>query len=1256
MPRFSRSLKTAFAWAVLASGALASVLASLHVRQVIEQDRVRQFAFNCDQVALKVQEHLDAYALILRGGAGLFAASDTVRRDAWHAYVETLRANGSIPGVQGIGFAQVIPPEQLTAHIERVRGQGFPEYSVSPPGTRPLYTSILYLEPFRGRNLRAFGFDMYAEPVRRAAMDQARDTGEAALSGKVELVQETDSDIQPGTLMYFPVYRNGAPIDTLEQRRAALLGWVYSPYRMKNLMTGILGDWESQEGTTVDLQLYDGSTASPANLLFDSKPQLVQQRDSRFIQERALDFHGRHWLLVCDRSAPGATVSGIGYAPWTTLAGGLALSTLLFWLMRAQINTRANAIRIAAELTAEINQSRDLLRKSHEQVQLLLTNAPEAIYGVDPHGNCTFCNNACLRLLGYQHLEDLLGKSMHSHIHAKRADGTPLPIAECRICRALQSGETVHLEDEVFWHRDGTPFPAECWSAPQGQDGVQCGAVVSFWDLTERQRLERMIARSRNVLMTVIDTAPLGVFWKDRDLRFLGCNKAFAAGAGMTHPRDLIGKDDYDMGWAAQAEQYRADDREVIESGIAKLSFEEPQTTPDGQTLWLRTSKVPLRNQSGEVFGLLGVYEDITDHKLLQDERDRALDLLTKIANRVPGVVFQYRLREDGSSCFPFASEGIRDIYRVSPEDVREDASPVFAVLHPDDYDDTITSIRQSAQDLSPWRHEYRIRFDDGPVHWLWGNALPQREADGTTLWHGFITDVTERKEAEEALRISEERLKVITSRAPDGIVMLDPAGNITFWNEAAATIFGYAREEVIGRELHALLVPRSYREAHGRAFPHFRRTGQGPAIGRSVELTGLRKDGSEFHLALSLSAARVTDAWSAIGIVRDITEMKRMQDALTRSESEMRTTLYGIGDGVISLDSSSCILLMNPVAEALTGWSEWESRGKRLDEVWCVVDDETRAGVQDPVTSALRQGGAVAITTNVLLIARDSTERPIRGSAAPIFNRQRITGVVLVFHDMSKEKELQEKLLISEKLAVMGRLVADVSHELNNPLAIVIGRTELLLRNSDGLPTSCTEKLGIVLQNARRCKTILSGLLGYTGTIGKQTGVVAPDAMIHEAVAAVAYQYDMSAITVIVDCKVPADAEVPGAKDALLSVFINLIRNARQAMTGPGNLTVTVAPQDDRYLRIAILDTGIGISSEKLQTLFQPFRSGWQGGDGTGLGLTTSLGIIETHGGRLWVESEGEGRGAQFTILLPYRTRNDVEDTTHAAHHPENQ
>lgn len=138
-------------------------------------------------------------------------------------------------------------------------------------------------------------------------------------------------------------------------------------------------------------------------------------------------------------------------------------------------------------------------------------------------------------------------------------------------------------------------------------------------------------------------------------------------------------------------------------------------------------------------------------------EKQRALELLTKIAHSVPGVVYQYRQRPDGRSCFPFASDGIREIYRVSPEDVRVDATQVLSTIHPADLDQFLTTIQTSAQNLTRWHHEYRVMFDDGTVRSLLGNAMPEREADGATLWHGFITDITDitaRKQKEEETRI----------------------------------------------------------------------------------------------------------------------------------------------------------------------------------------------------------------------------------------------------------------------------------------------------------------------------------------------------------------------------------------------------------------------------------------------------------------------------------------------------------------------
>jgi PAS domain S-box-containing protein len=154
-------------------------------------------------------------------------------------------------------------------------------------------------------------------------------------------------------------------------------------------------------------------------------------------------------------------------------------------------------------------------------------------------------------------------------------------------------------------------------------------------DITQRRETLRSLAESRDLLMAVIDTIPMRVFWKSPSLHYLGCNTAFAQDAGKNAPGQLIGKDDYDMSWSDQADLYRADDMAVIRSGVAKLNFEEPQTTPDGKTIWLRTSKIPLVNKQGEGFGVLGLYEDITERRAIEAELDQyRKDLEVKVAER----------------------------------------------------------------------------------------------------------------------------------------------------------------------------------------------------------------------------------------------------------------------------------------------------------------------------------------------------------------------------------------------------------------------------------------------------------------------------------------------------------------------------------------------------------------------------------------------------------------------------------------------
>jgi CHASE1-domain containing sensor protein len=209
--------------------------------------------------------------------------------------VNALRINDRYPGLHGIGFAEYIPSSGLAAHIEEVRAEGFAEYKVWPEKARQEYTSIIYLEPFSASNLRAFGYDMFSDPVRRAAMSRARDTGEAALSGKVRLVQEASEDVQAGVLLYLPYYGSSNPPETVEERRASLAGYVYAPLRMDDFVRATL----PTELDILDLRIFDGEAMEENFLLFDSEKNRSQPLPvPKFKQVMPLSMYGRTWTIA----------------------------------------------------------------------------------------------------------------------------------------------------------------------------------------------------------------------------------------------------------------------------------------------------------------------------------------------------------------------------------------------------------------------------------------------------------------------------------------------------------------------------------------------------------------------------------------------------------------------------------------------------------------------------------------------------------------------------------------------------------------------------------------------------------------------------------------------------------------------------------------------------------------------------------------------------------------------------------------------
>ncbi|MBK7655089.1 MAG: response regulator [Betaproteobacteria bacterium] len=268
------------------------------------------------------------------------------------------------------------------------------------------------------------------------------------------------------------------------------------------------------------------------------------------------------------------------------------------------------------------------------------------------------------------------------------------------------------------------------------------------------------LADSQTLLQSVIDTSPVRVFWKNRELKYLGCNPAFAQDAGKKSPSELIGRDDFSMGWAAQAELYRADDRQVMESGLPRLGFEEPQSTPDGRMTWIRTSKVPLRNTANEVVGVLGMYEDITERKASEQKLLESESRFRELVESIPG--FAYRCKFDSNWTMAYFSPGFTELTGHSIEDFVDNRVRSYAsIIHPDDLDFVDRVVRTGTENRQPFEIEYRIFDSQGRIIWVGERGCGHFDQDGQTNYLiGVIFDITKRKQNELELEQHRHRLQ----------------------------------------------------------------------------------------------------------------------------------------------------------------------------------------------------------------------------------------------------------------------------------------------------------------------------------------------------------------------------------------------------------------------------------------------------------------------------------------------------------------
>jgi nitrogen fixation negative regulator NifL len=555
--------------------------------------------------------------------------------------------------------------------------------------------------------------------------------------------------------------------------------------------------------------------------------------------------------------------------------------------------------------------------------------------------------------------------------------------------------------------------------------------------------------------------------------------------------------------------------------------------------------------------------------------------------------------------------------------------------IHPEDRDRVRTTRAESQRQGTAFRSEYRMLRDDGSVVWVLDEAVVVRDAQGRAVAvQGVALDVTERKAAEAERRVRSTAL----AAAANGILITDAEGRIEWVNPEFTRMTGYTFEDARGRTPRILASGRHDADFYGRLWSTIRagRVWRGEMVNR-------RKDGTTYCEEQSITPVRAghdpaSPITHFVAIKQDITERKHADTLVRQSEEYYRSLIDNALDVIVVIDAAGIVRYASPSVERILGY--------RPDEM---VDTSTQGRLHPddrPTIEALLRTGAKSpgftVSVECRIRHQDGSWRSFEAIASNLLEHPAVAGIIVNARDVTERKrdeETQERLRAhlrqSEKLAAMGELLAGVAHELNNPLAVVIGQAALMARASDPGVAARAAKIG---RAAERCGRIVKNFLALARQYPPERTSVSLNQIVEEALEVLAYPLRVDSVEVVTELA-PALPRLAADGHQLQQVVVNLVTNAHQAMravTGRRRLTIrSGADTATAHLWVEVGDTGSGIPIEVQARLFEPFFTTKPLGQGTGLGLSICRGIVESHGGRISVDG-GPGRGATFRVELP--------------------
>ena len=734
-----------------------SLIFTFILRQIVltnaYEAKEENFISQAREVENLIDQRLKTYRVILHSTLGLYAASEKVERKEFEIFINNLNLQENYPGIQAIGYSQIIYPAEKNRHIEAIRKEGFLDYKIYPGGKRNLYTSIIYIEPFADRNLRAFGYDMYSDPARRSAMEQARDLNQVAISGKVKLVQETQKNWQSGFLMYLPVYKSKQPPATIAERRSAITGWVYCAFRMNDLMAGILGDHKYD----IAFKIFDGKEPAPLNLMYQSDSEsYVESLAPRYQIRQSTSIFNHPWAFQLYSTPAFETALDDHEAKDITIAGAI-LSVLLSLLIWQLLNVRRRALTLAGQMTQDLKISEMKARSALAEVQnqKYALDQHAIVARTDVRGTITYVNKKFCEISGYSE-QELIGQNhriLNSGLHSK-------DFFE-KMYRTIASGQ-VWLGEICNKAQNGSNYWVLTTIVPfLNEQGKPVEYIAIRSDITKRKLAEQLLAEVNRTLQNILDAASeiaivatntkgtITLFNKGAE-KMLGYKAAEVRGK-MTPVNFHI---------AEEIEHYTKDIQHEFNCSLTGFEILTKKADIHGQDshVWTYVRKdgfllkgsllfTPIRNEKNEVEGYLGIIRDITQEYLTQNALQRSEAKLRGLFQLSPlGIALT-----DMNGNFVEFNKAFSQLTGYTDDELN---NLDYWKLTPREYYDQEQKQLKNLNEIGrygPYEKEYRRK--DGSLIPVRLNGVLVRDMENKTYIWSIIEDISVSKEIEVNLR-----------------------------------------------------------------------------------------------------------------------------------------------------------------------------------------------------------------------------------------------------------------------------------------------------------------------------------------------------------------------------------------------------------------------------------------------------------------------------------------------------------------------